>query len=64
MTNPTEVVEVTGCADCVMYTKLEQYDYQYCAYPNKQQSCQMHVDIFTTCPLKKASITIKLKHND
>jgi hypothetical protein len=63
-TLPTEVVEVTGCADCPMYTKLVQYDYQYCAYPNKQQSCQMHVDMFANCPLKKASLTIKLKQNE
>jgi len=61
---PTEVVEVTGCVDCPMYTKLVQYDYQYCAYPNKQQSCQMHVDMFANCPLKKASITLQLKQHD
>lgn len=63
-TLPTEVVEVTGCGDCPMYTKLAQHDYQYCAYPNKQQSCQMHVDMFANCPLKESSITIKLKQHD
>lgn len=61
---PNEVVEVTGCGTCIMHTKLAQHDYQYCAYPNKQQSCQMHVDMFANCPLKESSITIKLKQND
>lgn len=63
-TLPTEVVEVIGCEDCPMYTKLAQHDYQYCAYPNNQQSCQMHVDMFKNCPLKKSSLTIKLKQNE
>lgn len=61
---PTETIEVNGCGDCPLYTKLSQHDYQYCSYPDKQQSCQMHVDMFATCPLKKSSITIKLKQND
>lgn len=61
---PTKTIEVKGCGSCPLYTKLSQHDYQYCAYPNEQQSCQMHVDMFANCPLKKSSITIKLKQND
>jgi len=58
---PIEIVEVTGCDGCPMYTKISQHDYQYCSYPDKQKSCQMHVDMFATCPLKTKSITIKNK---
>jgi|688.fasta_scaffold1201538_1 hypothetical protein len=58
--NPTEVVEVTGCDGCMFV--------DYGEYGINDPICSMQTgitgDIFNTCPLKKASITIKLKHND
>jgi hypothetical protein len=59
-TLPTEVVEVRGCEDCPMY-KGDSEGFFTCRHPNQDNSglCQ-----FDTCPLKKSSITIKLKHND
>jgi len=61
---PIKTLEVYKCKHCPLYTKFQQYDFQYCAYPNEQQSCQMHVDMFANCPLKSKSITIKLKQNE
>jgi hypothetical protein len=59
-TLPTEVVEVTGCDGCMFV--------DYGEYGMNDYMCSMQTgitgDIFTTCPLKKSSITIKLKHND
>jgi hypothetical protein len=57
---PTEVVEVTDCDDCVMY-KGDSEGFFTCRHPNQDNSglCQ-----FDTCPLKKSSITIKLKQNE
>jgi hypothetical protein len=56
---PTEVVEVTGCGDCPFYSMVSSGD--FCGYPKQEIECD---DIFSICPLKKASITIKLKQND
>jgi len=58
--NPTEVVEVTRCVDCPFaFTELE---FALCLHPKSE--VPPYTDRFNTCPLKKASITIKLKHND
>jgi hypothetical protein len=47
-----------------MYTKMAQWDYQYCAYPNKQQSCTMEVDMFKDCPISlHSSLTIQIKQD-
>jgi hypothetical protein len=57
---PTEVVEVTRCVDCPFaFTELE---FALCLHPKSE--VPPYTDRFNTCPLKKASITIKLKHND
>ncbi len=58
-TLPTEVVEVTGCGDCPFYSMVSSGD--FCGYPKQEIECD---DIFSICPLKKASITIKLKQDD
>jgi hypothetical protein len=59
-TLPTEVVEVTRCVDCPFaFTELE---FALCLHPKSE--VPPYTDRFNTCPLKKASITIKLKHND
>jgi len=60
MTNPIEVIEVTGCEDCPMY-KGDSEGFFTCRHPKQDNSgiCQ-----FDTCPLKKASLTIQLKQND
>ena len=57
---PTEVVEVTGCEDCPMY-KGDCQGFFTCRHPKQDNSGMSE---FETCPLKKASITIKLKQND
>ena len=58
----TETIEVTGCGDC----KLSQWNNSrtgaYCAL---QETDEMNpTKLFTTCPLKTKSITIKLKNNE
>jgi hypothetical protein len=59
---PAEVVEVTGCVDCKLSSWNHSRTGVYCGL---QYTDEMHpTKLFTTCPLKKASITIKLKHND
>jgi hypothetical protein len=69
-TLPTEVVEVTGCGDCLMSSSNHDYDYFRCSHPNQityvedYSGTKGRDKLFTTCPFKKASITIKLKHND
>jgi hypothetical protein len=57
---PTEVVEVTGCGDCPFSTTLP-LDTDWCSHPNHENKGYL---LFETCPLKKASITIKLKQDD
>jgi hypothetical protein len=59
-TLPTEVVEVTSCGDC-MFVNYGQYGMDE---PTCDRQKGTTGDIFTTCPLKKASLTIKLKQND
>lgn len=59
--------EVTGCKGCPFYFKHPTFDYQYCSYPQKHQSCTNSVNMFATCPLKTEAITIKFtakKEND
>jgi hypothetical protein len=56
---PTEVVEITGCVDCPFHVGLGGGN--FCEHPSYIVSS---ADIFTTCPLKKASLTIQLKHYD
>jgi hypothetical protein len=56
---PNEVVEVTGCGDCPFYVGLGGGN--FCEHPSYTVSS---ADIFTTCPLKKASLTIQLKQNE
>jgi hypothetical protein len=59
-TLPTEVVEVTGCDGCPFSTTLP-LDTEWCSHPNHENKGYL---LFETCPLKKASLTIQLKHND
>ena len=59
---PTDVVEVTGCGDCKLSSWNHSRTGVYCAL---QYTDEMSPNkLFTTCPLKKASLTIKLKQND
>lgn len=57
----TNTIEITDCKGCPLYTKLEQHDYQYCSYPGKEQSCQLFVDMFASCPAKEKPLTIKIR---
>ena len=58
---PTETIEVTGCVDCPFKTTLPLMT-DWCSHPNHEN--KKGYVIFDTCPLKKSSITIKLKQND
>ena len=55
------IIEVTCCKGCPLYTRLEQHDYQYCSYLGREQSCQLFVDMFANCPVKEKSLTIKIR---
>lgn len=61
-TLPTEVVEVTGCEGCILSTWNRYRTGVWCGlqYEDEMSPTKM----FTTCPLKTKSITIKLKQND
>ena len=59
---PTEVVEITGCEDCKLSSWNHSRTGVWCGL---QHEDEMHpTKLFDTCPLKKSSITIKLKQND
>lgn len=58
---PTETIEVTGCDGCPMYIRGDIAD--TCLHP-KYEWVNKYEYPFTYCPLKKSSITIKLKNND
>lgn len=58
---PTETIEVTRCEGCPMYIRGNIAD--TCLHP-KYEWVNKYEYPFTYCPLKKSSITIKLKHND
>ena len=65
-TLPTEVVEVTGCDGCIFHENGFPFEH-ICRHPKYEQPTFAKTSIkklFTTCPLKKASLTIKLKQND
>lgn len=58
----TQVVEVTGCADCI-FLDLIADEWHFCNHPDHVNNA---IDptkemLFTTCPLKKGAVTIKLK---
>jgi hypothetical protein len=55
---PTEVVEVTGCGDCPLHAFRGESERNYCSFESKYETDN---PLFTTCPLKQKSITIKLK---
>jgi len=70
-TLPTEVVEVTGCNGCMFNVFDECFELPNCIHPIESNhvirlvSTKEAYDImFTNCPLKKTSLTIKLKNND
>jgi hypothetical protein len=64
-TLPTEVVEVTGCGDCPLRSWNDESGVVYCLHKDHQEPTKYNYeDLFTTCPLKKASITIKLKQHE
>lgn len=52
--------KVTSCKGCPLYTRLEQYDYQYCSYPKEQMATVLRVDMFAKCPLKEKALTIEI----
>ena len=58
---PTETIEVTRCEGCPMYIRGNIAD--TCLHP-KYEWVNKYEYPFTYCPLKKSSITIKLKQND
>jgi hypothetical protein len=58
---PTEVVEVTGCADCPFSEVINSTDIVWCNVKGHKNEDE---NPFTTCPLLTKSITIKLKQND
>jgi hypothetical protein len=60
-TLPTEVVEVTDCGDCPFRISVVD-SVDYCSHP-KFPKDKKYTN-FNECPLKKASLTIKLKQND
>jgi hypothetical protein len=60
-TLPTEVVEVTGCADCPFSEVINSTDIVWCNVKGHKNEDE---NPFTTCPLLTKSITIKLKQND
>ena len=51
---PTTIT-VTGCGDCPMFEDLGNME--WCNHPNHEN---IGNSVFTTCPLKQNSITIKL----
>lgn len=59
---PNEVLEVTGCDKCVLSTWNRYRTGVWCGlqYENEMPPTKL----FVTCPLKKSSLTIKLKSND
>lgn len=58
---PTEVVEVTGCEDCPFSEIINSTDIVWCNVKGHKNEDE---NPFNTCPLKKASLTIQLKHYD
>jgi hypothetical protein len=57
----TEVVEVTGCEDCPFHAFRGESERNYCSFESKYETDN---PLFTNCPLKQKSITIKLKQNE
>lgn len=64
-TLPTETIEVNGCKGCIFH---ESGLFEHvCRHPKYEQPTFAYSSIkklFTTCPLKKSSLTIKLKQNE
>lgn len=68
---PNEVLEVTGCEDCVFNIFHLTFEIPECKHPNNNGGSKQLVSfkeelnlMFAACPLKKSSLTIKLKSND
>lgn len=58
----TQVVEVTGCKDCILYYS-DSEGFTVCQHPNRNNTELFLTtkEFFSTCPLKKGAVTIKLK---
>lgn len=68
---PNAVLEVTGCEKCMFNVFNDVFELPECRHPSQTNNVIRLVStkealeiMFADCPLKKSSLTIKLKCND